>query len=197
MSKEPPSLQAGQPGIDRPEPSEPVDTDALFRTLVTKHRTRLHRFIVRYIGQSDDAEDIAQQAFLEAARTIERFRGESELSTWLYGIAMNLVRNYLNRAPHRVHRFESDEVLESFCAPEGDPSDIVDMQQTMRMLTESMAELPAEMREVLTLVAIDEVCYEEAAAILSIPIGTVRSRLSRARAALRSRLGGAGVQVSY
>ncbi len=178
-------------------PSTPTgpDVEALFRQLVTQHRTRLYRFIIRHIGQPDDADDIAQQAFMEAARTIDRFRGESELSTWLYGIAMNLVRNYLNRAPHRVHRFEPEGVLDTHFASEGDPHDIVSTQQTLQRLSLLMAELPNEMREVLTLVAIDEMRYEEAAALLSVPVGTVRSRLSRARSMLKARLARDGIEI--
>ena len=73
--------------------------------------TQIHQFVYRHIGHATDAEDLAQQAFVEAAKAYETFRGASEFSTWLYGIAMNLVRNHLSRAPHRVHRFEDDEVL--------------------------------------------------------------------------------------
>jgi RNA polymerase sigma factor (sigma-70 family) len=172
------------------------EVETLFRQLVTQHRTRLYRFVIRHIGQPDDADDIAQQAFVEAARTIDRFRGESELSTWLYGIAMNLVRNYLNRAPHRLHRFEPEAALDTHYAAEGDPRDIVSMQQTLQRLSRLMAELPHEMREVLTLVAIDEMPYEEAAALLSVPVGTVRSRLSRARSMLKARLARDGIETS-
>lgn len=178
-------------------PAEPIDVEALFKQLVTKHRTRLYRFVIRHIGQPEDADDIAQQAFAEAARTIERFRGESELSTWLYGIAMNLVRNYLNRAPHRVHQFESEDALLDLRMPDGDPSEIVARQQTMKRLVASMQELPTEMQQVLTLVAVEEISYEDAATILSVPIGTVRSRLSRARAALRVKLAEQGVELPF
>ncbi|VTU12896.1 Sigma-24 [Variovorax sp. SRS16] len=194
----PPILDAAmRDGFEPAQDADAPDTDQLFRQLVDRHRVRLQRFVMRHIGQPDDAEDIAQQAFAEAVRTIERFRGESELSTWLYGIAMNLVRNYLSRAPHRMYRFETDESLTTMFSPDGDPGDNVSMQQTLRQLSESMAELPREMREVLTLVAIEETAYEDAAAMLSVPVGTVRSRLSRARAALRARLAAAGVDVPF
>ena len=62
-----------------------------------EHQKRLYRFVIRYIDQADDAADITQQAFVEAARTIHCFRGDSKLSTWLYGIAMNMVRNYIRK----------------------------------------------------------------------------------------------------
>jgi len=163
--------------------------DRLFRDLVAQHGERLHAFVLRHIGQPDDAEDIAQQAFVEAAASMARFRGESQLSTWLYGIAMNLVRNYLSRAPHRVHRIESDEALEDLA----DASDALDEQldraRALARLTDELSALAPEMREVLLLVAVDQLSYEEAATMLAIPVGTVRSRVSRARATLKERMG--------
>ena len=77
-------------------PSE-LDQEALFRELITQHQRRLYRFVIKYIDHPDDAADITQQAFVEAARTIATFRGDSKLSTWLFGIAMNMVRNYLRK----------------------------------------------------------------------------------------------------
>lgn len=77
-------------------PSE-LDQEALFRELIAQHQRRLYRFVIKYIDHPDDAADITQQAFVEAARTIASFRGDSKLSTWLFGIAMNMVRNYLRK----------------------------------------------------------------------------------------------------
>jgi hypothetical protein len=77
-------------------PSE-RDQEILFKELMKEHQKRLYRFVVRYIDQAEDAADITQQAFAEAARTIHCFRGDSKLSTWLYGIAMNMVRNYIRK----------------------------------------------------------------------------------------------------
>ncbi len=68
--------------------------EMLFRELISQHQRKLYRFVIKYIDHPDDAADITQQAFVEAARTISSFRGESKLSTWLFGIAMNMVRNY-------------------------------------------------------------------------------------------------------
>jgi hypothetical protein len=77
-------------------PSE-RDQEILFKELMKEHQKRLYRFVIRYIDQAEDAADITQQAFAEAARTIHCFRGDSKLSTWLYGIAMNMVRNYMRK----------------------------------------------------------------------------------------------------
>lgn len=74
-----------------------LDQEALFRELISQHQRRLYRFVIKYIDHPDDAADITQQAFVEAARTIATFRGDSKLSTWLFGIAMNMVRNYLRK----------------------------------------------------------------------------------------------------
>ncbi len=76
-----------------------LDQEILFKELITQHQRRLYRFVIKYIDHPDDAADITQQAFVEAARTISNFRGDSKLSTWLFGIAMNMVRNYRNAPP--------------------------------------------------------------------------------------------------
>ena len=81
----------------RAGPRAQDDQEILFRELMRDHQKRLYRFVIRYIDHPDDAADITQQAFVEAARTISSFRGDSKLSTWLYGIAMNMVRNYMRK----------------------------------------------------------------------------------------------------
>ncbi len=174
-----------------------VDAEVLFRDLVKEHWTRLHRFIIKNIGHHDDAEDLTQQAFSEAVRSFEHFRGESELSTWLYGIAMNLVRNYLSRAPRRRYEFTDDSELEFTPSKELNPEEYVEQTQQLSALAEALEELPPRMREVLLMVAVDELSYEDAAVLLTVPVGTVRSRLSRARTALRSQLEGRGVDLDF
>jgi RNA polymerase sigma-70 factor (ECF subfamily) len=162
--------------------------DRVFRNLVVEHRRKLRDFIARNIGQHSDAEDLTQQAFVAAARSIGEFRGESALSTWLYGIAMNLVRNYLSRAPHRRFVFEDQSVLESLSSQEPGPQEHLERRQLVQRLLVELEALPPEMRDVLLLVAVDDFSYEQAATLLSIPVGTVRSRVSRSRATLRARL---------
>ncbi len=182
---------------DSATPPSERDQEILFRELMREHQKRLYRFVIRYIDQAEDAADITQQAFAEAARTIHCFRGDSKLSTWLYGIAMNMVRNYLSRAPHRVYRFESDEILGGLACPEPDPSDSFEQRELLALVEGAFSGLPTEMREVLSLVAIDEISYQDAAEILDIPLGTVRSRVSRARAVLRTHFIQAGVALVF
>lgn len=171
--------------------------EALFRRLVQSHRQRLYRFVVKHIGWGTDAEDITQQAFVEAANSYSTFKGESELSTWLYGIAMNLVRNYLSRSPHRRYNFQDDDTLVGLASGRPDPSEQLAQTQAVQALQEALAELPPEMRDVLMLVAYEELSYEEAAVMMSIPVGTVRSRVSRARASLRKRLAARQIELGF
>ena len=168
---------------------------ALLRELVIKHSDRLQRFIMKHIGNATEAEDLAQQAFVEAAASYKAFRGESQLSSWLYGIALNLVRNYLSRAPERRHEFVSDTALDVQSSPDLSPEDQAAQNQTISLLHESISELPDNMREILLLVGFEEISYEEAATLLTVPIGTIRSRLSRARAALREKLRQKGLSL--
>ncbi|HZY20524.1 MAG TPA: RNA polymerase sigma factor [Ramlibacter sp.] len=174
-----------------------IDPELLFRQLVSDHQQRLYRFVVKNIGTGTDAEDLTQQAFVEAAQALQTFRGASELSTWLYGIAMNLVRNYLSRAPHRRYTFEDEESLADSASETPDPSEQLAQSQIVRALQQELEGLPPEMREVLLLVALDELSYEQAAVMLSVPVGTVRSRVSRARATLRKRLGAAQHDLGF
>jgi len=172
----------------------PADAQRLFRDLVTEHRTRLYRFVLRHIGHATEAEELTQLAFVEAARTHASFRGESQLSTWLYGIAMNLVRNHLTRSPRRLYHWEDDEALLDLPIDEAGPERRLENSQLVALLERELAGLMPEMRDVLLLVALDDLSYEEAAELLQVPIGTVRSRVSRARTHLRRRFEAVGVQ---
>ena len=178
-------------------PTGAVSMDMLFKGLVHQHQKRLYRFVLNKIGHSSDAEDLTQQAFVEAAKAYESFRGNSELSTWLYGIAMNLVRNYLSRAPHRRHHFESDDALADLATEHPDPSEQLAQKQALETLQQEVDGLPPDMRDILLLVGLDEISYEEASVMLAVPLGTVRSRLSRARTTLRQRLSAAGSPVNF
>lgn len=180
----PPGMPSESEALDTPE----VDVNALFKQLVEAHQKRLYRFIYKNIRHGSDAEDLTQQAFVEAVKAYQSFRGASELSTWLYGIAMNLVRNYLSRSQHRRYAFEDESALDSLESEKPDPAEQLEKTHVIIALQNEINELPSEMRDVLLLVALDELSYEEAAVMLSIPIGTVRSRVSRARTALRKRL---------
>jgi RNA polymerase sigma-70 factor (ECF subfamily) len=196
MPEDPMPAAAALNPIARPSRAAPVDL--VFRDLVAQHRERLYRFVLRHIGHASDAEDLAQQAFVEAARTYAAFRGESQQSTWLYGIAMNLVRHHLTRSPAaRHHHVDGDEALADLAGDDAPPDVRCDHAELVRHLEADLQELMPEMREVLLLVALDDLSYEEAAAMLAVPVGTVRSRVSRARAQLRQRMQSRGAVLPF
>lgn len=183
-----------------PVPAEPPvarSADRVFSELMAEHKDRLFRFVVRRIGCATEAEDIAQQAFVEAALGYDEFRGEAQLSTWLYGIAMNLIRNHLSRAPSRRYQFEDEDSLCDLPGHTPDPERQHLLTQQIQLLQRELADLLPEQREVLMLVSLDEMSYEDAAAQLSVPVGTVRSRVSRARAQLRQRFSAAGASWTH
>ena len=187
---DPITLVTGVPYVAPEIPSTALapHDEVIFTNLVKEHSTRLHRFIIRHIGNCPDAEDLTQQAFLEAAKSYNSFRGDSKLSTWLYGIALNLVRNYLSRAPECRYFFVGEEALVDRASKEPTPDCIAEQNETMQLLHDSMAELPQNMQDILLMMGLNDMTYEEAAERLTVPIGTIRSRLSRARSALRLRL---------
>src|SRR5690606_24821927 len=153
------------PSASPTAPPDPAE-ERLFRDLVQEHSARLQRFIIRHIGNTSEAEDLAQQAFTEAARSYRTFRGESQLSTWLYGIALNLIRNYLSRAPERRYDFVGENALDEMAAESVTPEEAAAQAQSMRLLQESLDELPESMRSILLLVGLENLSYEEAAAML-------------------------------
>jgi len=175
--------------------SPPAATDKgsgheLLQTLALEHRERLRRFVQRRIGHEEDAQEIVQEAFVAATRSVAGFRGESRPSTWLYAIAANLSCNHLERAPQRCWRFESDEPLANLpTSPHDDPAEILGRRRLVLRLVGLIDALPEPARKVLLLVSIEGLSCEEAAVALGVPAGTVRSRLSRARASLRASLG--------
>lgn len=175
--------------LRRPSPRA---ADLVFGSLVAEHKDRLYRFVLRRIGCATEAEEITQQAFVEAALNYEDYRGEAQLSTWVYGIALNLVRNHLSRAPQRRYQFEDEESLVDLPGHTPDPERQLTLNQQVLLLQRELADLCPQMREVLLMVALDEMSYEEAATRLEVPVGTVRSRVSRARSQLRERFAAAG-----
>jgi RNA polymerase sigma-70 factor (ECF subfamily) len=159
-----------------------LDLNALYR----KHRHHLLRFVQRYVRNPDDAEDVVQNTFMEAVRCAERFSGLSKPSTWLFGIALNLARNQVRRNCSDLVDTVDDTFLEQIMDDHGDPSTIVEMRQLTAKVEKMLESLPADIRATVESVLDGEATYEQAAEKLSIPIGTVRSRVSRVRAAFRA-----------
>ncbi|MDD3483796.1 RNA polymerase sigma factor [Azovibrio restrictus] len=156
-----------------------------FAELVSMHHLRVWRFILKSVHNPQDAEELAQETFLAAWRSLGSYRGDSRFSTWLLGIALNLARNHCNRSPSRREvELPEAEQLESLLAEGLDPYELVRQKHKLEALQEAMAQLPPELREVITLVRLEGLSLEDAAGLLDIPLGTVKSRLSRARSRL-------------
>lgn len=156
--------------------------------LFINQRRRLRSFVRKRLADENAADDIVQQTFLGAYRSWGSFRGESTPETWLFGIAMNLIRDLTSRSPGARIKFASDEEIEEEAIPELDPLHICMRTQFGNKLRQAVENLPKDMADTLRLVAEEGLSYQQAADVLGVPIGTVRSRLSRTRAALKNLL---------
>ncbi len=152
-----------------------------FDQLVERYQNQIYTFILKHVP-AEKAEDLAQDTFISVYENLDQFKGDSKFSTWIYGIAMNKVRNYLNRAPERRYEYVSAEFLLEKQAKEISPLDR--LEQTIQ-LKEMLDQLPPDLKEVIILVSLEELSYEETAKVMDIPIGTVRSKVHRARHMLK------------
>jgi RNA polymerase sigma-70 factor (ECF subfamily) len=166
-----------------------------FDLLVSKYQRKLGRLLARFIRDPAEVEDVTQEAFVKAYRALPSFRGESAFYTWLYRIGINTAKNYLvamgRRAPTTTE-FGSDEA-EGF--EEGDqlrdintPESVLMSKEIASTVQSAMQELPEDLRTAIELREMEGLSYEEIANIMNCPIGTVRSRIFRAREAIASKL---------
>jgi RNA polymerase sigma-70 factor (ECF subfamily) len=171
------------------------DADA-FEALVRRHEKRMFNIAYRVIGNYDEAGEVVQDAFIAAYRNIKGFKGESKFATWLYAICINLSRNRLKRLKTRRHR-EGRSLDDPIMTPDGElladppssePSalDRLEAREVQQRVQGCINALDAEFREVIVLRDIQGFSYEEISAMLKVPEGTVKSRLFRAREAMRT-----------
>ena len=160
-------------------------TEADIAQLAKDHGRNVYRFILKKVRNATDAEDILQNTLCEALRVRDSFMWQSKPETWLCGIAFNLTRNFFARSKQSRYCFDSEEILDEVPAEGCDPEEIVGRNQVTQAITAHLQALPADMRRALTLVAEDNHSYEEAAEVMGVPVGTVRSRIFRARAYLK------------
>jgi len=161
-----------------------------FEALVLKYQDRIYRLIQRLVSAADVVDDLAQEVFIRAYRSLGDFKGESSLYTWLYKIALNLCRNYYRTRGRRPAHEELDEAdgATGFEAGGGTPEDEVFRREFWDHLRLGLEELPAEQREAVVFCDLEGMSYEEMAGVIGVPIGTVRSRIFRGRRALQERL---------
>lgn len=152
------------------------------------HWARLHRFAARLCGNADRAADLVQEALLRAFRARERYDGRQPIAPWLLTIVRNACWDELRAAGRRPESPLQDDDLTADADPDA-LSRVLVTEKVLR-LEEHLAALPAEFREVLLLVVLEGLTYDEAAVVIGAPVGTVRSRLFRGRAQLAARLAG-------
>ena len=166
-----------------------------FELLVSKYQRKLGRLLSRFIRDQAEVEDVCQEAFIKAYRALPSFRGDSAFYTWLYRIGINTAKNYLvamgRRAPtstgvdaEEAEGFEDADQLRDINTPES----LMMTRQIGDTVNESMAQLPEDLRTAITLREIEGMSYEDIAVVMDCPIGTVRSRIFRAREAISEKL---------
>lgn len=165
-----------------------------FDLLVRKYQNKIVHLATRYLHDPVEALDVAQETFIKAYRALPTFRGESAFYTWLYRIAINTAKNYLvaqNRRPpmddidaQDAEQFSGDTGLREYATPER----LLLRDEIEQTITAAIEALPDELRTAITLRELEGLSYEEIAQAMDCPIGTVRSRIFRAREAIEARL---------
>ncbi len=174
--------------------------EAAFNEMVSRYWDRIYGMVHQLLRNQQDAEEVTQDAFIRAHRGLVNFRGDSAFSTWLYQIATNLARNrywyWWRRKRDKTVSFDqpvsadNDTPLsEVFAADVETPGDITVTQELVDRIASGMDKLSPKHREILILRNVKNMAYEEIAVILGISVGTVKSRIARARESLRATMG--------
>lgn len=165
-----------------------------FDLLVLKYQNRIIQLINRYVRDPYEAQDIAQETFIKAYRALGSFRGDSAFYTWIYRIAINTAKNHLAARSRRptddeievevAEQFESENSLRDQETPEG----VLLSEELGQTIQLALEELPNELRTAITLREMDGLSYDEIAEVMECPVGTVRSRIFRAREAIDKKI---------
>jgi len=165
-----------------------------FNVLVLRYQHKVCALIARFVNDPHEVEDVAQEAFVKAYRALSLFRGDSAFYTWLYRIAVNTAKNYLvsrNRRPpandvdvNDAENIEAGAVLRDLESPEGQMS----TDNLKQAIDKAIEELPEELRTAFTLREFSGLSYEDITEVMGCPVGTVRSRIFRAREAIDKKI---------
>ncbi len=166
-----------------------------FGLLVEKYQRRLARLLSRFVRDSAEVEDVTQEAFIKAYRALPNFRGDSAFYTWLYRIGINTAKNYLMAAGRRAPTTTDVDAEEAEGLEQGEQLRDINTPESLMLTREigdtvnsAMESLPEELRTAIQLREIEGMSYEDIAQIMNCPIGTVRSRIFRAREAIAEKL---------
>ena len=169
--------------------SQQGDQDA-FASLMQRHQRRVFNLVLRMLQDYEEASEITQEAFLAAWMGLPSFRGEARFATWLYRIAYNCALKQLERRKRERYlraAIEAEQILEEM-NKQKQAEDILELRARQAIMREQFLQLPTKYRIVLTLRHLHEMTYEEMADILTLPIGTIKTHLFRARHLLKERL---------
>ena len=165
-----------------------------FDLLMLKYQHRIAKLVARYVHDPADVLDVAQEAFMKAYRAIPRFRGDSAFYTWMYRIAINTAKNHLAAQARRprdsgvdvmdAEQFDSAVELKETATPEG----LALTEEIQRTVAAAIEALPEDLKVAISLRELEGLSYEEIARVMECPVGTVRSRIFRAREAINARL---------
>lgn len=165
-----------------------------FDLLVLKYQLRLSKLVSRFLRNQSDVPDVVQESFIKAFRALPNFRGDSAFYTWLYRIGINTAKNHLVSQSRKnpansidvqdAEDYGASEWLKEYASPEREAL-ASELEATIH---QAMGELPSDLREAITLREIEGLSYEDIAAVMDCPIGTVRSRIFRAREAIDAKL---------
>jgi RNA polymerase sigma-70 factor (ECF subfamily) len=163
-----------------------------FAALVDRHKDRGLTYALRIVGKREEAEEILQDAFMRAYRSLEQFRGESRFGTWFTRILHNLCMTHVTRRREPDLSLNEEapggEQAANLPAEEPDPLEIMEDAERTRFVNGGIARLPLTYRQVLTLFYVQELAYEEIVQVTGLPLGTVKTHLYRARAMLKNDL---------
>ena len=167
---------------------------AAFDVLVLKYQNKIIKLINRYVRDPDEAMDVAQEAFIKAYKAVDRFRGDSAFYTWMYRIAINTAKNHLVASGRRppsadidaqdAEQYEGATGLKEY----GTPEHLILRDEIQSTIAKAIDELPEDLKTAITLRELEGMSYEEIAQTMECPIGTVRSRIFRARDAIDTKL---------
>ena len=165
-----------------------------FTLLVRKYQNRVANILTRYVRSSGDIADVTQEVFIKVHKSLPSFRGDSAFYTWLYRITVNTAKNYLTSQSRRppasdidaieAEGYDGSDALKEFDSPES----ILRSEEIKKVIMNTIEQLPAELKSAITLRELEGMSYDEIAKIEDCPIGTVRSRIFRARDAIDKQL---------
>lgn len=157
--------------------------------LLLENKKKIYYFIRRRVSNLADVEDLVQSTCVEVLTHKSRFYGASSPDTWIFGIAMNLVRNYYrSRTQSYLHQSLDEEIMDALSSP-GCPARENEHRDILHKVITCVTALPASSQQLLNMAVDDELSYQDIAGIMAIPVGTVRSRLSRLRQTIREDVG--------